>query len=237
MALTYAQYQVLMSELLVIPDYLTNANWAVILPQMIEYAENRIYRELDLITTQSSASVNTVAGTRTVTLPGSILILQSANCITPASTAANAGTRNPLRRASIEFINATWPSAATTGTPAWYSMTDFTTVLLAPTPSAIFAIECYGIIRPSALSASTTTTWISTYIPDVLVAASMIFGLGWQRDFGQIGGGADDPEASVFWSTQYETLKTSAMVDDARRKAQSVDWQALSPTPVAQPPR
>lgn len=234
MAYTYASYQAAMAQLLVQPDYATNADWAVMLPSMIDYAEQRIYRELDLVSTYDTANADCVAGTRTVTIPGSILIVESANVITPAATLPDAGTRKPLQRLSTEALNAFWPNAATRGVPIWYDVLDFTTLVLAPTPDAAYKLEVYGEIRPAALSGSNTTTFLTTYLPDLFVAASMVFGTGWQRDFGAQ---SDNPQAAQSWENQYQLLKSSAAVEEARRKSQSVGWQPQEPAPLANPSR
>ena len=64
MSYTYTTYTAALAELMVTSD--ADANFTGILPSIIDYAEQRIYRELDLPytnTTDSSATVT--AGQRT----------------------------------------------------------------------------------------------------------------------------------------------------------------------------
>lgn len=212
----------------------SNANFVTIIPRMIEYAENRIYRELDPVNEITEGSSALTPGTRTITLPSSIQIAQSACVITPAGGTLTNGTRNPLQRLSLDLLNFIWPSTGTQGVPSFFAMQTDTTVVVAPTPDAAYLFAAIGPVRPAALSASNTTTWISQNIPDVFIAASMVFGQGWQQNFGSQ---SDNPQAAVSWEQQYQTLMASADVQDARRKAQSASWQAYQPEPLAKESR
>lgn len=233
MSLTYAQYKTLMATMMVVPSE-SEANFVAVLPSIIAYAEDRIYTELDLIKQQGESNADLVAGTRTVAVPGSILIVHSADVITPAATAPAAGTRRALRRISLQMLNHIWPTAATTGVPSYYTLQDDATLVFAPTPDAAYKVAVLGVIRPARLSVSNTTTFISTNLESLFVAASMVFASGYQKNFGSQ---ADDPKMAQSWEMQYQTLKGSAAVDEARRKAQSVDWTPFAPAPAAKEPR
>lgn len=231
--MTYADYVTLMKTLLVI-DSETNPNFLVILPNMIAYAENRIYRDLDLISAMTEATGDCTPGTRAISVPGSIQIVQSAAIITPAATTPALGVRYPLQRVSVEFLNSVWPTQSSTGRPLYYALLTDVSILLAPTPDAAYKLAATGPIRPAPLSVSNTTTWISLNLPELFTAASMVYGTGWQRDFGAQ---SDDPASAVSWEQQYQTLLQSADVDDARRKAQSASWQPYQPVPGAKESR
>lgn len=234
MSYNYATYEAAMANLLVVKDYATNADWIVILPRMIEYAEQRCYRDLDILDASTTGVVPCVAGTRTVTVPSSILIVESANVITPAATAANSGTRNPLRRMSIEMISYVWPTAGTQGVPQWFTMDDATTMILAPTPDAAYNVEVTGPIIPAPLTSVNTTTYLTTNYPELFIAASMVFGTGWQRDFGAQ---SEDPQASNSWEQQYQVLIASAREYEDRKKAEGRGWFPMADTNKAQPAR
>ena len=73
-----------------------NADFLKILPQMITYAENRMYRDIDfLFTSEASTSYSVSLNSRTITLPvpalagGTLVVTEQINLITPA------GTSNP----------------------------------------------------------------------------------------------------------------------------------------------
>jgi hypothetical protein len=78
------------------------------------------------------------------------------------------------------------------------------------------------------------TNFLSTYLPDLYVQASMIYISQFQRQFGAA---ANDPQMPGSYEAQYQTLLKSAAVEEARKKFQSVAWTSQSPSPVATPSR
>lgn len=216
----------------------SDQNFNAILPRAVEQAEQRLYRELDLITTETAQIAALTAGSRNVALPGGILILHELNVVTPAATAPDAGTRNPVQRVSLALLNAVCP-AATAGSgspslPRYYALLDDVNLRLGPAPDAAYEAEFIGIVRPAPMTASNPTTWLGTNLPDLFLAAVNVFMAGYQRDFGQA---SDDPQLALSWEALFQELKKSAIVEEARRKAQSVAWQAYAPAPLATPPR
>jgi len=84
------------------------------------------------------------------------------------------------------------------------------------------------------LSATNPTTFISLYLPDVFIMASMIYVSGYQRNFGRQ---SDDPAMAQSYENQYQTLLKGAAVEEARKKFESTGWTSQSPSPVASPSR
>src|SRR4249920_1318166 len=144
MALTYSQYKTTMKVMMAVSTE-AEPNFVSILPSIIAYAEDRIYQELDLIKQQGEANADLTSGARTVGVPGSILIVHSATLITPAATLPAAGTRRPLQRVSLEYINHIWPSASSLGIPRYYTLQDDVTIVLAPTPDSAYKVAVLGI--------------------------------------------------------------------------------------------
>lgn len=238
MALNYTTYVDQLANLMVAVS--TDANFQTFLPGCIDYAEQRMYRELDLLAAQITDDTQvTTANDRFFALPtgrGTFITVDNVNAITPNATGASAGTRNPLIPTAREFIDAVYPSAvANTGLPQFYALTSDTLLILGPAPDADYVLEVVGTIRPAPLSASNSSTFLTAYLPDVFMAASMVFASGYMRDFG--GQGSDNPGMSVSWEGQYKTLMNSAQVEEARKKFQSEAWTSDSPSPLATPPR
>lgn len=226
--MNYAEYVRTIQTMMAIATDNTDVNFANIVPSMINYAELRIYRELDFLYTEKASTTTLSSGSRNITIPGDIFIVNEINVITPSSeTEPDEGTRNPLLRVSLDWLNATWPTAATTGVPAQYALLDNTSVRLAPTPSAAYTAEFIGIYRPEPLSASNSTTFISENLPDLFVQASLVFGFECQQF----------PEMSQQAEANYQALKAGAGLEELRRKAQSVQWTSHQPSPVANMPR
>lgn len=225
----------LSNEMVVDADF---APFVQILPACEEYASNRIYRELDLLSTVTRQTGALTVGTRTFNLPtasGRFVVTNGFNVITPSGqTTPDNGTRNPLVPTTRDVLDMIWPSTSGAALPTLYAMITDQQIIVGPAPDAAYTIECIGTIRPAPLSASNTTTFLSLYLPDLFNAASMVFMTGFQRNWGAQ---ADDPKMAVSWSNQYDTLFASANVENMRAKYQSGAWGSLQPTPIATPTR
>jgi len=236
--LTYATYVTQIATLAVVPE--SDAAFVTILPQMITYAENRMYRELDFLSTVTTNNTyTTTPGTPFASFTlADFITLQQINVITPAGeTVPNSGTRNPLLPATKEFLNLVYPSFSSAALPEYFAMFTQDTdnvVLFGPWPDDTYTLELVGTYRPASLSSVNTTTFISTYLPDLLIMASMIYVSGYQRNFGRAN---DDPQMAVTYESQYKALLQGATVEEARKKFQSSAWTSMSPATVASPTR
>lgn len=239
MSYTYATYQTALAELMVTAT--SAADFVAILPSIIDYAEQRCYRDLDLLSTVvRDSSTNLTANARAFTLPtslGRFVVINGVNVVTPVATTTANGTRNPLVPTSRDVLDLLWPSeaaASASTVPTLFAMITDQQIIVGPPPGAAFNVEIIGTIRPTALSASNTTTSLSTYLPDLFLAASMIFASGYQKNFG---GQSDDPKMSASWEQQYGTLLASANAEEFRKRFQSSAWTSQTAPPAAQPPR
>lgn len=237
MSLTYAQYIASLANLADVPS--DDPNFNIDLPNIIDYAELRIYRDIDLLdTVRRDASNSLVAGDRNFTLPsasGSFVVTQEFNVITPASaTTADGGTRNQLVPTSMAALNALWPNSSGSTVPQYFAMVNQGAIIVGPWPNAAYRIEVVGTIRPLTLSSTNVTTLLSTYWPDLLLAASMVRVAGYQKNYGQ---GIDDPKMAITWETTLQDLLKSANVEEMRKKFTSQGWSSENPAPLATPPR
>lgn len=240
MPLTYATYQEALATLTAIPE--TDDNFQSILPNAIDYAEQRIYRELDMITeNMRDASTSTIASNRNFALPtslGTFQVVTGINIITPASTGADSGTRNPCTPVSLDVLDWTYPSASSAGVPTMFNYfsqaSGQTGVVFGPWPDATYRVEVIGKIIPTPLSASNTTTFLTLYLPDLFLAASMVFMTGYLKNFGSQ---SDDPKQAQSWEMQYQTLKASADSWEARKRFAGASWTSKQAEPGAVPQR
>ena len=249
MSMLYSDYVTALSGFL--PEQLANTNTATpfisgsryntVLPRCIEYAELRLYRDpdLDFLGTRvvdGSATATCTAGTRAVTIPSSMVVVENLNVITPFNfTPGSTGsTRNPLVPVSVPFINSAYPAQATQQQPTYYARNDQTTIILGAVPDQPYVLEFYGTTRPAPLSYANTSTFLTQFLPDLFLAASMIFMTGYQKNFGAQSG---DPAQGMTWTQYFEELKRGAAVEEARKKCQGPGWTPLAPTGAATPPR
>lgn len=211
--------------------------FTILIPQAITYAENRIYRDLDLLSTVSSNNAYTVSvANRNITVPASAFItIQDVNLILPPGTTnPEIGTRQPLLPTTKEFLNVVYPSAAGLAPPEYFAMVDQNKMIVGPWPDNTYTVEIVGTIRPDSLSNTNKTTFISLYLPDLFIMASMIFVSGYQRNFGRQ---SDDPAMAQSYETQYKTLLAGATMEEMRKKFQSSAWSSMSLPVVATPTR
>lgn len=233
--LTYTQYVNEIATLAVVQP--TDPNYVAILPQMITYAENRMYRDIDFLFTSTSLLGNSLTtGSRSLTIPqGTIVVSEQINIITPAGQQnPDIGTRNPCLPVTKEWLDAVYGTSTITGIPQYYAPFNDNLFYFGPFPDANYYVEIVATYRPASLSDTNPTTFISLYLPDVFIMASMIFISGYQRNFGRQ---SDDPAMAQSYESQYQALLKGAMVEEARKKYESTGWTSQSPSPVATPTR
>jgi hypothetical protein len=238
MSLTYTTYQNSLVNLMPVPSA-ADPGFSMDLPNVIDYAELRCYRDLQLLNTvtrDSSAALS--LNTRTFNLPSSVatfVVTQDINVITPAGTVApDSGTRNPLVPSSKEMLDFMWPSSSGSTVPTYFAMVTQTTIVVGPWPDQAYQVEVVGTVRPTPLSATNASTILSTYFPDLFIAASMVRLAGLMKNYGMA---VDDPQQGVTWEQQYTKLLASAQTEEAMKKFQSQGWSPNVPAPLATPPR
>lgn len=237
MPLTYTQYVNSLANLLVVPT--SDTGFQTDLPNIIDDAELRIYRDLDLLdaSVRDSASALT-AGNRNFTLPstnGTFIVTDEINVITPAGTTnPDSGTRNALVPTSSEMLNSLWPNVTGSTVPQYYAMVNQNLIIVGPWPAAAYQVEVVGTIHPTPLSSSNVTTVLSVFFPDLLIAASMVRAAGYQKNYGQ---GVDDPKQAVSWESHYQQLLKSAGVEEARKNFEGPGWSTKQPEQITTPPR
>lgn len=233
MSYNYTQYLTLLANTLIVP--VADTNFLTEVPMIIDDAEQRVYREMDLLSTiVRDSSATLTANSRNFTFPQHIVVSESLNVYTPVSTLVN---RNPLTPTTREFIDAVWGNEGSTtipSVPMYYAMITDQTIIVGPPPDAAYNLEVVGTIRPVPLSVSNPTTYLTQYLPDLFFAASMVFGFGYLQNFGAQ---SDNPGTAVSWEAHYQALKMSADIEENRKKYASQAWSPKQPAPLATPPR
>ena len=233
MSYNYTQYVADLANMLVLPS--GDPNFQIVLPNIIDDAEQRIYRELDLLSTIVTDSTGALtANSRQFTFPQHFVVSESINVYTPVSTTTNRYQLVPTTR---EFLDAVWPNNAAPATPSvpqYYAMLTDQTILVGPSPDAAYSIEVIGTIRPVPLSSTNTTTYLTLYLPDLFMAASLVYASGYLQNYGAM---VDNPGQAVSWETHFKELLNSANVEENRKKYASQAWSSKQPAPLATPPR
>lgn len=196
---------------------ITNSYFLTEAPAAIDYAEQRLYRDLDLISTITRDTSQMCApGFREIAIPVAFVTVQRANIITPAGATPNNGTRNQLDKVSPEFLDFAWPSnGPTSALPTKFAILSQATMLLGPWPDQGYVVEIIGTQRPAPLSPSNATTFLTTNLADIFLTATMIHIAGYQKNFGAQG---DDPRTAVSWEMQYKEELASADAEELRKR-------------------
>jgi len=202
----------------------TNSYFVIELPNAIDYAEQRIYRELDLISAVTTDATQSCAPmSRTVQVPAAFVTVTGVNLITPAGTAnPNSGTRNALTPVAQSWLDFAWPSSAGATLPTkyhWFTQGGGVNaqgyITLGPWPDQNYTVEYEGTQRPAPLSASNLSTFLTTYLPDLFLVAAMLHLCAYQKNWSALG---DDPNSAATWEAQYLKLKTSADAEELRKR-------------------
>lgn len=217
-----------------------------IIPQMLNYAELRIQRDMELLpfqTTNNTYSLGMASNILSVAV-GDMLIIQDVTWLDSSNNVT------PILPTSKEFIQNVYGSKTVTGPPQYFAMYggDSATagqtsnnILFGPWADQVYTIGLVGQIRMPSLYQSATqalaatgTTWISTWLPDLLIQASMVYITEFQRGFSAV---SNDPQMGQTYETQYLTLLAGAKGENYRQKFEADAWSAQATSPVATPSR
>lgn len=235
--LTYSTYVQQIATMAVVSA--TDPNFTIIIPSMIDYAELRMQRDLDFLSTQvSNSSYSFSSGNNTLVIPTSAFVVMQT-----FEVLDGLGNSSPLLPVTKEYIQNVYGSGSTVGVPQYFAVYggDSATagetsqnIIVGPRPDSAYQVLLTGTIRSAPLSATNTSTFISVNLPDMFIMASMIYISAYQRNFGRLN---DDPQMAQTYESQYQALKASALIEENRKKFEAAAWTSYSPAPAATPTR
>jgi hypothetical protein len=160
----------------------SNVFTSTIIDGFIQDAEFKILREIDSDNNRQYAQANIVAGNRYINTPlinDETLVIRSAQ-ITNASGGANNSDRAFLEYRDTSFISE-YNGSGAQGLPKYYSYWDENTIVVAPTPDQNYNMQINYILKPTQLSASNTTTYLSKEFPNGLLYACLVEAYGFLK--------------------------------------------------------
>lgn len=200
----------------------TQPNFQIELSNAIDYGEQRIFRDLDLLATVVvDASQVCVPNSRNINLPGAFFAVNGLNIITPAGSQPGSGKRNQCVKISKDLLDFLYPDASVTGVPTYccYQQQGFGAIagvlLLGPWPDQGYVAEITGTQRPAPLSATNPNTFLATNLPDLFLIASMIHITAYQRNWSAAG---NDPASGTTYEQQYQKLLLGADAEELRKR-------------------
>jgi len=239
--LTYNGYVTAVGTMAVIASPATDPNLTALMPQMLNYAELRIQRDLDLLPLQTDNS------TYSLTAGNNVLSLSVNDFVTVQNIAVLSGTqRTTLTPVTKEYLQAVFDDTSFTAAPQYFAPYggDAATggdtslnFLVGPAPDQSYQLLITGTTRAPSLFkyantvlAPTATTFISAFLPDLLLMASMVFISAYQRNFSA---SADDPNMAINYEKTYQTLLKGAMGEELRKRFRASAWSSEAPSPAA----
>jgi hypothetical protein len=218
-----------------------------IVPMILNYAELRISRDLDLLASQTSNLYTLTAGVNVFSLPvNDFQVVQTLEIVTLYNgTVVNS---QPLTPVSKEFIQNCFGGLTSADTPRYFAMygdnfgdeqDSYTNILFGPPPNYAYSLRVTGTALAPSLYQSASSgpadsvyTYISQWYPDLLIMASMVYVSAFQRNFSAA---SDDVETAMTYEKQYQALRLGAVPLENRRKQMGSGWTAYS-TPIAATP-
>jgi len=220
-----------------------------IVPSILNYAEQRISRDLDMLSSQTSNTYTLTAGAPVFSLPvNDFQVVQTLEIVqTYQGTVVNS---TPLVAVSKEFIQNCFGGMMSANVPRYYAMygdnfgdeqDSFTNILFGPPPNYAYSLRVTGTQAQPSLyqnaitgTADTAYTYISQWYPDLLILASMIYVSAYQRNWSST---SDDAEMGQSYEKQYQALRLGAIPMENKRKQQASGWSAYGTPTAATPTR
>lgn len=136
------------------------------IPFFVKRAEERIYRFIKLPKLRKvDTSIATVSGTRTLTMPADFLSVDS-------FTILASGVHVNLIPKEPDFIREAYGTVSYQARPLYYALRDNTTVILGPTPDAIYQTELTYTHKPESI-VTAGTSWLGDNAENALLYGSL----------------------------------------------------------------
>ena len=163
--MTYAELKSL------VQNYLQNTETTFVsdLPKLIEQAEERILKTVNLPVFRKNVSGTLSLGNQYLSTPTDFLDNFSLSF-------TNSSEQTFLLYKDVNFIREAYANASTTGLPKHYALFDDTTFIIGPTPNDNFVVELHYFYRPASITAGedSGTTWLSTNAINALLYGTLL---------------------------------------------------------------
>ena len=152
----------------------SNVFTSTIINGFIENAEFRILRDVDSDNNRKYATASVIVTQKYFNTPADLLVIRSAQVFNTDGTISFLDVRD------MTFINE-YNQSNTTGIPKYYANWDEDTVIVAPTPDQAYTIQLNYILKPTGLSSTTATTYLSQQFPNGLLYACLVEAYGFLK--------------------------------------------------------
>ena len=151
----------------------SNVFTSTIVNGFIENAEFRILRDVDSDNNRKYATASVVVTQKYFNVPDNCLVIRSVQITVSGETRF-------LDIRDVTFVNE-YNSESLQGAPKYYANWDENTVIVAPTPDQAYTVQVNYILKPTGLSSSTATTYLSQQFPNGLLYACLVEAYGFLK--------------------------------------------------------
>lgn len=144
------------------------------IPNFVRRTEERIYRYIKLPKLRKvNTSLATSIGVRTITVPNDFLSVDSFSIIS-GTTYTHLVPKEP------DFVREAYGSTSYTSRPLIYALRDNETIILGPTPDAVYQLELVYTHKPESI-VTASTTWIGDNAENALFSGCMVEALAFLK--------------------------------------------------------
>ncbi len=149
------------------------------LPELINFAERRIARELKVVGFLVAATFTMSANLAVYPKPDRWREMVSLNV---GSAPTGTSVRNQVFPRSYEYLRTYWPDDTQTylstygvyGAPKFYAEYNYQNIIVAPTPDQAYPAEMVYYEEPALLDETNNTNWITQYAPNLLLYSALL---------------------------------------------------------------
>ena len=152
--------------------------------RLIEQAEQRIYNTIQFPSIRKNQYSAITANNKYISLPPDFLAVYSLALVTGVTDSdLNTGTFEFLLNKDVNFIRQAYPTPNSTGEPKYYALfgptvsgstiTTELSLILGPTPDALYYVELHYYYYPESITTA-VTTWLGDNFDSVLLYGSLV---------------------------------------------------------------
>ena len=152
--------------------------------RLIEQAEQRIYNTIQFPSIRKNQYSAITANNKYISLPNDFLAVYSLALVTGVTGSdLNTGTFEFLLNKDVNFIRQAYPTPNSTGEPKYYALfgptvsgstiTNELSIILGPTPDALYYVELHYYYYPESITTA-VTTWLGDNFDSVLLYGSLV---------------------------------------------------------------
>ena len=191
-----------------IATWLARSDLTSVIPDLISFAEGRIYRDLRIKAMEADLDVTISGGL--IDVPGDYIALKYAYI--------DADPVQILERKTAGWIYGHYPDRGSTGIPASIAR-EGDNFIFGPSPGGAYNVKGVYYKKLAPLSDANPSNWFLANVPDLLLYGALIEAEGFVMN----------DNRTAFWQAKYEDIKASLSDnDDAENLSSSVGLSLTS---------